>query len=108
MSITSVESVEQTCEDVMRCPTCRAQQPWSDECRRCKCELTLVRVAWRASRQARTRSLLHLREGRYSQALHQARLYRRLCGNEEARQMLAVCCVLAGQWNEALKVAWQL
>ena len=35
----------------------------------------------------------------------QARLYLRLSGNEEARRMLAVCCVLAGQWNEALKVA---
>ena len=27
----------------MRCPTCRAEQEWSDNCRRCRCDLQLLR-----------------------------------------------------------------
>ena len=34
-----------------RCPTCRNMQPWSDECRRCGTDLTLLRCLAEESAQ---------------------------------------------------------
>ena len=40
------------------CPVCRAAQAWSDSCRRCRCDLRLLRRADAACRQARQQALL--------------------------------------------------
>ena len=43
-------SIHQATEEAMACPVCNARQAWSDECRRCKCDLSTLRAAWRAGR----------------------------------------------------------
>lgn len=39
----------------VRCPTCHAEQEWSDVCRRCKCDLRLLRSMAEACRRHRRR-----------------------------------------------------
>ena len=43
--------------DEMRCPTCGARPGWADTCRRCKCDLRLLRAAERAYEQHRAECL---------------------------------------------------
>ena len=60
--------------DSMRCPACRASQEWSDVCRRCKCDLTLLRESANAYWRGRRDVLRHHREGHPLSALRSARL----------------------------------
>jgi len=85
----------------MRCPTCNAQQAWSDECRRCKCDLSLLHRLWRRGRGLRTACLRRLRAGRPAEALPYAQQYRFL-DPEDASRLLAACHLLSGNWTQAL------
>jgi hypothetical protein len=86
----------------MRCPTCNAQQAWADECRRCKCDLSLVRK-WRDAGESERRRCLHqLQGGRTVKALRHAQNYARIVGAYEASRLLAVCNLLCHNWAEAL------
>ena len=98
-------TLEQTTEATMACPACAARQAWSDECRRCKCDLTDLRAAWRASRRARAACLLHLREGQFERAVRAARSYALMHPGDEATRLLAVCHLLHGDWAAALRAA---
>jgi hypothetical protein len=92
----------------LRCPTCRAQQEWSDECRRCKCDLRLLRAAHRAYEQNRARCLTALRDNEPRSALAFARACERLQPGDASRKLLAVCALLAGDWATALSLAEDL
>ena len=60
---------ERPYEDDFTCPVCRAAQPSSDTCRRCRSDLRMVLRARRAARAARRQALLHLAAGRWQDAL---------------------------------------
>jgi hypothetical protein len=92
-------------EQEMRCPACRAVQPWSDACRRCKCDLSLLHGAMAVAEEHRLHSLNELRRARWPQALHHARQAHDLCPGEDTARLLAVCHLLCEDWPSALAVA---
>lgn len=92
----------------MRCPTCRATQEWSNECRRCRCDLTLLWEANQAADDLRRRCLWELNAGSPGRALAFARSYDALTANADSRELLAVCALLAGDWPTAQLTAVSL
>jgi hypothetical protein len=89
----------------VRCPTCRADQEWSDTCRRCRCDLRLLREFAASCVESRRHCLAYLRAGRPRLALHAARRYRELSGSDEALRLAAVAALLAGDLAEAATLA---
>ncbi len=87
------------------CPVCRAAQAWSDSCRRCRCDLSLLRRADAACRQARRQALLDLRDGRWAQAQRAVRACYALQPAADSRRLLAVCCLLGGDFQQAVEWA---
>ena len=98
-------TLECAAEDEMRCPTCNARQAWSDECRRCKCDLSLLRQCWRTREAQRRRCLRQLRAGRPDRALRHARRLAIIVGATKASRLLGVCHLLCGNWKDACAVA---
>jgi hypothetical protein len=88
--------------DTLRCPTCRAEQPWSDACRRCKCDLRLLRDLVEEYTATRKRCLVSLRQNQLGAALEQARQSFALHAGADSRRLLAVCELLKGHWKAAL------
>ena len=97
--------LEGTIEESLRCPTCKAKQEWSDTCRRCKCDLSLLHGVARARRESRRRCLWCLRTGQLSKALQHARRCHALGPDEPSSRLLAVCHLLAGDWLKAVAAA---
>lgn len=95
-------------DDTLRCPTCRASQPWSDSCRRCKCDLRLLREASEAYRAARSRALAAVRAGEPLRAVEWARRAARIAPEASACELLAACLLLAERWAEAQAAARQI
>ena len=89
----------------VRCPTCRAEQPWSDTCRRCKCDLRLLRAAAASYQRARHASLLHLRAGHPRAARRAAEHGHELAASAESRRLLAVAALHSGDWAAAADLA---
>lgn len=98
-------AMELASEGQMRCPTCNAQQPWSDQCRRCQCDLSLLRQFRRTCQSQRRLCLRQLRGGRPDLALQHARRYAALAGAQEATPLLAACLLLCHDWQAALAAA---
>jgi hypothetical protein len=92
-------------ENTVRCPTCRAQQVWSETCRRCKCDLRLLYEAEQSYRNSRTRCLNALHAGRADAAMVEAQVCLRIRPDEEARKLLAVSALMTGDWPTAIKLA---
>lgn len=92
-------------DDTLRCPTCRATQVWSDVCRRCKCDLRLLREAAEAYQRARRRALAAVEAGEWRQAVAWARQAERISSDASSRQLLAACLTLAERWDEAWETA---
>lgn len=90
-------------ESTMRCPTCNAEQAWSNECRRCKCDLTLLRGARLVCRRARAQCLQHLCDGQFASALRSARQYHKFEASADAAKLVAVCHLLAGDYAAAYR-----
>jgi hypothetical protein len=88
-------------EPSMTCPTCRAEQGWSGECRRCKCDLSDLRAVWRAGCHARQACLQSLADGDFARALYHARRYCSLQPGDDAIRLVAVTHLLRGEWLEA-------
>ena len=88
--------------DSLRCPTCRAEQPWSDTCRRCKCDLRLLRELVEEYAAKRRRCLVNLRENRLGAALEQAKQSFFLHAGADSRRLLATCELLNGNLKGAL------
>ena len=90
--------------DSLRCPTCRARQTLSAECRRCKCDLTLMAAVLGRGRGLHAEVLVCLREGRYDDALRAARQRFELSPDETAARLLAVCYLRLDRFQAALDV----
>lgn len=86
----------------MRCPTCRAEQPWSDTCRRCKCDLRLLRDVASEFVALRKQCLQSLQRNQLRQALEQARRCFALHADPETQRLLATCEFVNGNWAQAL------
>ncbi|MEA1952254.1 MAG: hypothetical protein U9N87_12790 [Planctomycetota bacterium] len=89
----------------MLCPTCNARQTWSNACRRCKCDLSLLRKFWRSGEAERQRCLRQLKAGRPDRALRHARRYAIMAGGTEASPLVGACLLLCGNWADACKLA---
>lgn len=85
-----------------RCPTCRAAQELTDTCRRCKCDLRLVRETLHLYQERRARCLKALRLGNAAEALRHARDCQRLLPGSDAWKLVAVCALDANEWPLAL------
>lgn len=85
----------------LRCPTCGAAQQLSDECRRCKCDLSLVAALHRQRHAARRETLHALRDGRYHDATLSARRLWALAPDADAARYLVVCRLLQGDFAAA-------
>jgi hypothetical protein len=89
----------------MRCPTCGAQQAWTDRCRRCKCDLRLLRAAVEAYEHNRELCLFYLDDDDPQSAFQHAQTCHQLRPNPETHQLLALCYFLADDWENALEQA---
>lgn len=89
----------------LRCPTCGAKQELVPECRRCKCDLTLVTLALRQCHAVEQQCAAQLGRGEIDQALGAARKRWNLAPDEVAARYLAVCYALQGRFQAALDVA---
>jgi len=87
------------------CPTCGARQEWSDVCRRCKCDLRLLRAAAETYRRSRNGCLAALHGGQLALALERARDCERLIPCPESRRLSAVCALLNGDFPAAFAAA---
>jgi hypothetical protein len=91
--------------DQMSCPTCGARQGWADACRRCKCDLRLLRAAAAAYDHARSLCLEHLRAGHAARASRAARACHRLRPDAESGRLLALAHLIRGRFSLALDQA---
>ena len=89
----------------MRCPTCGAQQGWTDRCRRCKCDLRLLRAAVGAYEQNRRLCLQYLHAGEPDTAFRHAQSCHELRPSPETHRLMALCYLLAEDWHGALEEA---
>ncbi len=85
----------------VRCPTCRADQEWSEQCRRCKCDLRLLRDVAEDYERSRRRCLFHLHDGHAHAALRAARHCHVLYPDAESRRLLALAAFLCADWATA-------
>ena len=90
--------------DQVRCPTCRALQDWSDQCRRCRCDLRLLRAARSTHRQHRCRCILELEAGRPEIALGHALRCHDLHPGPDSLRLLALCALAREEWETALEL----
>lgn len=101
-----VEQASDCQRDVsMACPTCRAEQAWSDTCRRCRCDLTDLRAVWQRHQGRRRSCLAALRSGDWERALQLARDCVSLHRSADSLRLLAVCHLLRGDWRDAWQAA---
>ncbi len=85
---------QETVQHEMVCPTCNARQAWSDQCRRCKTDLTLLRQIWLAAEMERRQCLRMLADGHPHQARRHARQYATYVGHPQAARLIGVCNLL--------------
>jgi hypothetical protein len=84
--------------ETLNCPTCGAEQVWSDTCRRCKCDLALLVEALCLRDSLHQEILRHIQSGDVPRALTYARRRWELSPDEDAARLLAVCSALMGHF----------
>jgi hypothetical protein len=89
---------------MVRCPTCKASQDWSDECRRCKSDLRLLRAFADAYELNRRACLEAICSGDAAAATHHAQRCHLLEPNSDSRRMLALAALLREDWAEAAEL----
>ena len=89
----------------MRCPTCGARQMWAEACRRCKCDLRLLRGAAEAYERHRQESVRLLNAGIAELALRHARSCHLLKPGAESNRLLALCYLAKEDWRSAIERA---
>src|SRR3954452_24834975 len=94
-----------TSSDQVRCPTYRAVQEWSDTCRRCRCDLRLLRSAQAAYDSLRRECLAQLDACQPDLALGHALRCVELRPDAESRRLLALCALVREDWETALRLA---
>lgn len=88
----------------MICPVCRANNETTEQCRRCKVDLSEL-FALEKQRSVLIKSAQQcLAEKDYSKALSQAEKAHGLRRDGESQKLLAVCSL----WNRDFARAWQL
>jgi len=92
-------------EKTLRCPTCGARQAPSAECRRCRCDLSLLLATIEHQRALHRRVLRDLRDGRFAEALRTARRRAEVSPDRDAARLLAVCHLFEGNFRAALDLA---
>ena len=91
--------------DSFRCPTCNARQVPSPECRRCKCDLSLLLAALQRCERLHEACLRGLAEGDVN-AAEQAALRRwELSPDEDAARLLATTYLLQGRYQASLDIS---
>ena len=70
------------------CPTCGARQVWADTCRRCKCDLTLVRQLLSRCEALRRSCLIQFNAGNYDQALQIAQACYQLAPDRDVARLV--------------------
>jgi hypothetical protein len=78
----------------LTCPTCGAVQERSVQCRRCRCDLSLMVSLLEHRDRLHARTLRHLRDGRLAEALRTARLRWSVSSDADAARLLGVCRLL--------------
>ncbi len=96
-------SIVTTDPQTLRCPTCGADQTASAECRRCKCDLTLVLAVRQQAQVLHEQVLRHLRDGRAGDAVDAAERRHTLSPDRTSRRLLAVSYVTAGNYEAAIR-----
>jgi hypothetical protein len=91
--------------DKMHCPTCGADQVWADSCRRCRCDLRLLREAEQAYQWHRRQCRDEMLAGQFESALLHASKSHRLRSSAESCRLLALCSFLNERWLEAVQLA---
>ncbi len=90
--------------DQVRCPTCRALQDWSDTCRRCRCDLSLLRDACATHLDHRRHCIHHLDAGQPDLALGHALRCHELHPDPDSLRLLALCALATEEWQTALEL----
>ncbi len=90
--------------DSFRCPTCGARQAISPECRRCKCDLSLLELAGRRASQLNDEWLRQIAAGDVHAAELLALRRWELSPDADARRLLSVTYLLQGRFQAALDV----
>ena len=90
--------------DQVRCPTCRALQEWSESCRRCRCDLSLLRAACSTHQDHRRNCILHLDAGQPDLALGHALRCHDLHPDADSLRLLALCALARNEWETALEL----
>ena len=88
----------------LRCPTCKAWQVPALQCRRCKCDLSLVAAVHDQKRRLHAAVLRQLAAGDHLRALGTARARWDLAPDAEAARLLAVCFLLLDRFQAAEEV----
>ena len=91
-------------DQTFRCPTCGVRQEPATECRRCRCDLSLVTATLRQRRALHATYFDQLQAGRYAAAADTARQSWEISPDEEAARLLAVAYLLCGRYQAALDV----
>ena len=89
----------------VRCPTCRAVQDWADWCRRCRCDLRLLRAAWAAYEDHRRQCMLDLEAGQPALAMGHAIRCHEFQPDADSRRLMALCALYQEDWETALQLA---
>ncbi len=90
--------------DQVRCPTCRALQEWSESCRRCRCDLSLLRAACSTHQDHRRNCILQLDAGQPDLALGHALRCHDLQPGTDSLRLLALCALARQDWETALEL----
>ena len=88
----------------LRCPTCGAEQTYSDICRRCKCDLSLVHRLLEYRDALTHRCLLQLRDQQPAHALKAAQQCYAIAADHQTARRLAVVYLLIGDYRSAVDV----
>lgn len=99
-----LEPPETASAEVLRCPTCRAEQPPADVCRRCRCDLSLLHAAVRDAGELARRALLALAAGDLPFARDRAQRAFDLDPTPRHRRLLAVCALLQEDFPAAARL----
>jgi len=94
-------------DDSFQCPTCNARQPASTtECRRCRCDLSLVLAIREGLRQLHERCLKSLASGDAPEALNFAQRRYELSPDVTSRRLVAVALLCLGHFEEAVEAQY--
>jgi hypothetical protein len=85
----------------MRCPLCKADNPQSPQCRRCKADLSLLFALEEQRRRTLAEARRCLRRGEWQAVAEHAETANWLRGDDESRQLMAVAHLLGRDFAAA-------